>query len=137
MRVGVDTSVVLRLLIGEPEQQALVAVEAVEEWRAAGGSIVVSRLVLVEAYHALQYHYRVPKAEALRQLKAFIESPWVAPDEVAIETLSTRRLATVKPGFVDRLIHAEYLRGQRSDFMVTFEKAASKLEGTQVLEAPG
>ena len=134
MRIGVDTSVVLRLLVGEPEEQALVAMAALEGWRSDGASIVVSRLVLAETYYALQHHYLVPKAEALRQLRAFVLSPWVAPDDVAGDVLATHRLASAKPGFVDRLIHAEYRHGQSVDLVATFEKAAGKLEGTRVLQ---
>lgn len=135
MKLGIDTSVLLRLLVGEPPDQAEVALEALEEWTAGGGSIVVSRLVLAETYYALQHHYDVPKQQALRQLLAFAKSSWVTSDSLAIDTLSTPRLATVKPGFVDRLIYAEYRFEKRAELMVTFDKAAGKLDGIQVLRA--
>ena len=133
MKIGVDTSVVLRLLVGEPAEQAILALETIEGWRKDGASIVVSGLVLAETYYALQHHYLVPKAEALRQLRAFVLSPWIASDEGTVEILKTPRLASAKPGFVDRMIHAEYQQRQSADFMATFEKAAGKLPGTRVL----
>src|SRR5690606_5431018 len=72
--VGLDTSVVLRLLTGEPENQSRTAVVALDEIVTRGGKAAVSDLVVSETYYALQYHYGVPKAEALETLKAFLLS---------------------------------------------------------------
>lgn len=132
MRVGLDTSVLLRLLIGEPQLQAQAAWQAVAEIRAQGGEAVVSDLVVSETYFALQHHYGVPKREALRQLKAPFESGDLVPAGCAARVLATPRLATAKPGFVDRMIHAGYV--SNLDQMLSFEKAARRLLRTRVLE---
>jgi hypothetical protein len=42
-------------------------------------------------------------------------------------------LATAKPGFLDRLIHAEASSARLP--LITFEKAAARLPGTQLLNA--
>jgi hypothetical protein len=47
--------------------------------------------------------------------------------------LSIEGLATAKPGFLDRLIHAEATASQLP--LVTFEKAAARLPHTQLLKA--
>ena len=52
MRLGLDTSVVLRLLVGEPQPLAERAWQVIVETRAARGEIVVSDLVVSEAYFA-------------------------------------------------------------------------------------
>jgi predicted nucleic-acid-binding protein len=132
VRVGLDTSVVLRLLIGEPQLQAQAAWQAVVEIRAAGGEAVVSDLVVSETYFALQDHYAVPKREALRQLRELFESGDLVPAGCATRVLATPRLAAAKPGFVDRMIHAGYV--SNLDQMLSFEKAARKLLRTRVLE---
>jgi hypothetical protein len=49
----------------------------------------------------------------------------------AAEVLATPGLATTKPGFVGRMIHTGYVRDAHR--MLTFEKAAGKLERTRVL----
>jgi predicted nucleic acid-binding protein len=131
MKIGLDTSVVLRLLIGEPAGQAERAWRALTEARAAGDTAVVSDLVVSETYFALQHHYRVPKAEALEQLRALLDSGSISSAGHALDILNTPSLATANPGFVDRLIHAEYVHS--GDRVLTFERAASKLSRTQVL----
>lgn len=131
MRVGLDTSVVLRLLIGEPARQADRAWSFIQQERSNRREIVVSDLVISEAYFALQYHYAVPKAVALQQLGRLVESVEIAANGCAAAVLRIPRLASAKPGFVDRLIHQGYLRD--ADRVATFELAAKKLPRSIVL----
>ena len=65
----------------------------------------------------------------------FIRSGFIEQDEngVAVEALESISISSQKPGFVDRMIHAQYKRGSAT--LVTFEKASSKLDGAIVLEA--
>ncbi|MGH7900075.1 MAG: hypothetical protein ACREQQ_19125 [Candidatus Binatia bacterium] len=124
---------VLRLLVGEPKPQAERAWQSVAETRSTGGEVLVSDLVVSEAYFALQYHYRVPKREALRQLGALFESGDVVSVGCAAAVLATPGIAATKPGFVDRMIHEGYSR--ELDVMLAFERAARKLGRTRVLRA--
>lgn len=128
---GLDTSVVLRLLTGSPPDQARRALNEVTERLQSGARVSVSDLVISEVYFALQYHYDVPKAEALRLLSVFLSDSGVVCTGAAATVLSTPGLATAKPGFVDRLIHAE-CRGQAEE-LLTFETAAARLPGVRVL----
>ena len=57
MKAGLDTSVVLRLLLGQPADQAARAVAFLDELSRGGHHAVVSDLVVAEAYFALQHHY--------------------------------------------------------------------------------
>jgi predicted nucleic-acid-binding protein len=127
---GLDTSVVVRLLTGDPRDQAEIAAAFLSESHAAGDRLLVTDLVLAEAYFALQTKYRVPKAEALRRLREFVESGEVEAG-VAAGVLQTPNLASAKPGFVDRLIHGAYADGQAR--LVSFEKSAGKLADARVL----
>lgn len=136
MKVGLDTSVVLRLLTGEPEGQARAALRWLREVQVAGTTPMVSDLVVSEAYFALQHHFDVPKAEALRQLGEFLSSGDVTGNGVAAAMLAVPGLASAKPGFVDRLIHEGYRRGGAGE-MVTFEAAARKLPHVRLLRANG
>ena len=128
---GLDTSFVLRLLTGEPEEQATLAVKQLDYIVAEGGNVAVSDLVVAEAYFALQYHYNVPKQVALNSLQSFLESPDVVPLGHSMAVLKEPNLSKAKPGFVDRMIHAVYLN--ESNGMLTFEKSAKKLPGVTVL----
>ncbi len=133
--VGFDTSVVLRLLTAEPANQADVALGFLKELKVAGRRAFVSDLVVSEAYFALQAHYQVPKKSAVRVLLDFVRSGFVEQEEngAADEALESITVSSQKPGFVDRMIHAQY--GKIPATLVTFEKASSKLDGVILLEA--
>ena len=132
--VGLDTSVVLRLLVGAPADQAAAALAFVKRSRMAGRQVVVSDLVVSEAYFALHAHYDVPKKEALAVLREMLHSGLVEPAEgpTVVEALEAAIRPPAKPGFVDRLIHARY--GRLRAGMATFERAAGRLAGTTVLK---
>ena len=129
--VGLDTSVVLRLLVGEPAPQAQAALALLGELSDAAETATVSDLVVSEVYFALQHHYAVPKDKALAALAALFASGEVVASGTAANVLQTPKLATAKPGLIDRLIHADYERDGGT--MATFERKAARLPGTRVL----
>ena len=135
--VGLDTSVVLRLLVGSPPDQAEAALGFVRQSRSAGVRIVVSDLVVSEAYFALHAHYDVPKAAAIAALLEMLGSGLVEPADGPgiLAVLGSAARSSAKPGFVDRLIHEQYQRS--SARTTTFERAAGRLTGSIVLKAAG
>ena len=74
MTIGLDTSVVVRLITGEQEDLALTALRTVEGLLEANHIVMVSDLVASETYFALQYHFGMPKSEALDVLASTPES---------------------------------------------------------------
>ena len=56
MAIGLDTSVVLRLLIGEPRLQMEAARRRIERALIAGEKVLVTDLVIAEAFYALRHH---------------------------------------------------------------------------------
>jgi predicted nucleic acid-binding protein len=129
--VGLDTSVVLRLLVGEPADQVARAVAFLDNLRDRDKAAAVSDLVISETYFALLHHYAVPKREDLAALRQFVESEEIVCLGRARKVLATPGLASAKPGMVDRLIHGEYEMFAAG--MVSFEKAAAKLAGCSLL----
>jgi predicted nucleic-acid-binding protein len=132
MKVGLDTSFILRLLTKDPPDQAQVAFQYFLGLKQAQSQILISDLVVSEAYFALQHHYQVPKREILSQLQQLLSSEGIKA-ESAPAVLKLENLESAKPGFVDRMIHEQYL--QEADTIVTFEKAARKLPKTHILAA--
>lgn len=132
-RFGLDTSVVLRLIVGEPEALAERAAEFLVETLDSGDSIMVSDLVFCETYFALHTHYGVPKREAIKVLTQMLtEGPVKATGESPVlNVLKASAKGPQKPGFVDRLIQAQYEALQAD--MVSFEKASRRLPRTRVL----
>jgi predicted nucleic-acid-binding protein len=132
MIVGLDTSVVIRLLTLDPPDQASCAMDYLLERRAAGDAVHVSDWALAETYYALQYHYGVPKKAALDALRQFTASPGVTASETATMVLALPGLESARPGFIDRLIHGLYLKNGATE-IATFEQSARKLPHTRVL----
>ena len=134
MTYGLDTSVLVRLLIGRPRDLALKALSFLLESQRAGDRIQVSELVVAEAYYALQHHYGVSKRDTLATLRGFFGTAGIEAEGDLTKLLATPRLASAKPGFIDRVIHASYRRSG-AEQLVTFERAAAKLPGVRVLSA--
>ncbi len=132
MGAGLDTSVLVRLLTGKPERQAVAAKEFLWKMETDGFPVFVSNLVVAEAYFACQHHYGIPKGEVLAALFEILSQPTFQVHAELLSLLSLRGLDTAKPGFLDRLIHAEY--GQAALPLVSFEKAAGKLSNAIVLK---
>ncbi len=133
LRSALDTSVIMRLLTGEPLDLATAARSYMAETGQAGDKVFVSNLVVMEAYFACQHHYGMPKAAVLEGLLKLLSVPIFVVHPQLTSLLSTPDLASAKPGFLDRLIHAEATTARIP--LVTFEKAASGLPNTQVLKA--
>ncbi|MBW8878111.1 MAG: hypothetical protein JF614_24370 [Acidobacteria bacterium] len=132
MIIGLDTSVVVRVLTGEPGDLALVALDYLQKRLKAGNRVFVSDWVIAEAYYALQHHYGASKKDTLDALRDFLASPGIEGTGEVAAVLTTPDLESAKPGFIDRVIHRNYLRSGAEE-VVTFEKAAAKLPQVRVL----
>ena len=126
MAIGLDTSVVPRVLIGELRAQAEVARRRIERALVAGEKVVVTDLVVAEAFHALRHHYDIPQAMALGRLQAFFSAGIVQVDPLgAAEALGQG--ARGHAGVVDRLIVARHRALGATT--ATFDRRQARLEG--------
>jgi predicted nucleic-acid-binding protein len=130
---GLDTSVVLRLLTGEPRDLALQVAGRVMTITRSGGRCAINDLVATESYFALQYHYKMAKEDALAALAALCAGDGIHFSEAACAVLRHKGLARANPGFADRLIHADYRQAGYS--MLTCERASASLNGAEVITA--
>jgi predicted nucleic acid-binding protein len=108
-RFGIDTSIFVRLLTGDPADGFEHCVHAlttlVEQDQA---EILVSNQVLGEAYIVLQHHYGVSKPEARAALDSVLRSGLVAPLNGA--EIFAALAAEGGCGLLDRLIADDYHR---------------------------
>ena len=108
-RFGIDTSILVRLLTGDPElefarcKQRLTTL--IED---DGAEVFASNQVIGEAYVAVQHHYGVSKTDCRGGLAAVLRSGLVVPlgGDATLEILSQ----TSGAGLLDRLIAAGYAR---------------------------
>ncbi|MDD5706576.1 MAG: hypothetical protein PHR35_11670 [Kiritimatiellae bacterium] len=127
--VGIDTCVVLRLLMGVPADQASRAYRFFSDCMRNGVVLLVDDLVVTEVYHALLYFYGVPKGRALDTLRAFLATPGVRCQGNAPDVLASYH--GTGAGLADRLILAD-LREQ-ANHLVSFDRDFCRLPGVRAL----
>jgi len=132
MRYSLDTSAVMRLLVTEIPRLHEVMLKFLDDARMVGDDILVSDLVIAETYFALQHHYGSTKADALEVIRRLLSTGEIRASGHASAILRLPNLEKSKPGFVDRLIHADSMGA--GCHWVTFEKSAGKLPDTLVLK---
>ncbi len=128
---GLDTSVLVRLVTGLPEEPARQVGELIAGGIRDGDEYAVSSLVLSETYFALQHHYGFTKEEALHTLRTLAGTSGLRVSATNLAILDTPGLAKANPGFVDRMIVGEYALSGLDTF--SCEKAFRKLSGTTVI----
>lgn len=123
--IGIDTNVLLRLLLrdDEPQFQRIVAEIAAGAW---AGGVIVNSIVLVEAVWVLTMKLGRPKSEAMDFVENLLATDglMVQHESAVVRALSNWRSA--KCGFADCLI-AELNVEAGARTTRTFDKEALKL----------
>ena len=129
-RFGIDTSVLVRLLTGEPAGDFERCVKRlrvlVED---DGAEVFASNQVIGEAYVAVQHHYGVSKADARAGLMDVLRSGLVSPlnGRAVLEALEDED----GPGLFDRLIANGYSRAGVE--VLTLDRKMASLPGVRGL----
>lgn len=127
--IGLDTSVVVRLLVGVPEAHVEIARDLLN---AATTSVIISDLVVGESYFVLRHHYGVPHPKAIAQLHSLLTDARIAAVGIATDVLARLVADDRQPGVMDRLIHADY--DHQTAEMYTFDRDAARLPGARLLQ---
>lgn len=108
-RFGIDTSILVRLLTGDPVEGFEACVDALQALiDMEDAEIFASNQVIGEAYVAVQHHYGVSKADARSALSSVLRSGLVAPLNGA--SVLTALESDAGCGLFDRLIADDYRR---------------------------
>lgn len=127
---GIDTSVLVRLAVGEPERDFRHCVEALRDLvEDQGREVFASNQVIGEAYVAIQHHYGVSDSDARAALIDVLTSGLVAPlnGESVIMALRSQG----QPGLFDRLIADDYARAGLQT--LTLDRRMASLHGARRL----
>lgn len=131
MTFGLDTSVVLRLLTGQPQEQASRTLARYQEGIANGDSFCVSDIVASEVYYAIQHHYGKTKKEALSALKGFSAGEGISFSQNFAVSINTPDIHKANPGFVDRMLVSGYR--EQGQITLSCEKSFRRLADTEVI----
>ncbi len=109
-RYGIDTSILMRLMTGDPPKDYAKTVKSLEGLieQKPGAAILASNQVIGEAYIAVQHHYGISKADARAALLS------VLPSGLGIPLNGTAVLEAIRHtegcGLLDRLIVDDYCK---------------------------
>ena len=126
--LGVDTNILVRFLVRDEEAQFERARKLIKREIAAGGSVFVSQLVLLETEWVLRSRYGLPKHQIIVAISGLLDAADVQlEDEPAVEEALFVWKDTAAD-FADCLIGARNRRlGCRAT--ATFDAKASRLPG--------
>ena len=122
-RYGIDTSILVRLATGDPEdgfEQCVLKLTVLIERDDA--EVFASNQVIGEAYVALQHHYGVSKSDARAALASVLRSGLVAPLNGAGVFAALQ--ADSGCGLLDRLIADDYCRAELNTLTLDRKMAA-------------
>ena len=128
-RYGIDTSVLVRLLTGNPPDTFSHCEKALRTLAKSGAAVFASNQVIGEAYVTVQHHYGVSRTDARTGLLYVLRSGLVAPlnGRTVIEALE----ATGGPGLFDLLIADDYARADLH--VLTLDRKMASLPAAQLL----
>lgn len=132
MTYGLDTSVVIRLLMNEPPELVEKVAAFVNSALAEGNDFFISDLVVSEAYFVLQKYYGKSKELAVSDLRAIADSPGFSVSPEAMAALETPDAWKASPGMIDRMIANGY--AARGYVTISCERSFAKLDLTEVIK---
>lgn len=126
---GIDTSVLMRLLTGQPQDLYEYCRNQLLTLAREDAEVVASNQVIGEAYIALQHSHGVSKDDACTALFSVLSSGFVAPQngQAVLDALQVRSGA----GLVDRLIADHYSRSELDT--LTLDRRMAALPGVRRL----
>ena len=128
-RYGIDTSVLVRLLTGNPPDTFSHCEKALRTLAKSGADVFASNQVIGEAYVTVQHHYGVSGTDARAGLLYVLRSGLVAP--LNGQAVFTALEASGGPGLFDRLIIDEYARAGLE--VLTLDRKMAALPAAQRL----
>jgi len=73
--IGIDTNILVRLLVADSPEQATAARVLIDEAEARGEKVFINRLVLAECLWVLASQYRANKADAMSAVEKLADHP--------------------------------------------------------------
>ena len=107
-RIGIDTSVLVRLVTGQPPDAYAYCVERLSALVEGGAEVLASNQVIAGAYVTVRHHYGAAREDARAAIRDVLLSGLVAP--LGGRAVACALRAPGGPGLFDRLIADDYTR---------------------------
>ncbi|MCY3597794.1 MAG: type II toxin-antitoxin system VapC family toxin [Rhodospirillales bacterium] len=131
MTKGLDTNVLLRLVVADEPEQTRAAVMAVRKAADTGTPLLLNLVVLCEFAWVLRRSYGYSRAEIANCIETIGNSPAVIFQDPVLVTEATQWLR-MGGDFADAIV-AGLNRGLGADTTLTFDRTALKLDGFEAV----
>jgi len=130
--IGIDTNVLVRILVKDDEKQAQLAFDYITD-SCADSLVIINNIVFCEVVWVLESAYNYTKEEITDCLSRILKTKqFLIPDKESIR-LALKLYQETKIDFADALIG--YLNEkQNCEFTITFDKEAAKTNLYKLLE---
>ena len=127
--IGIDTSVLIRLVTGQPPDTHAYCLERLNQLVNEGIVVIASNQVIGEAFATIQFRYGMARSDARAGLLRALTGGLVAPQNgpAVLDVL----VASGRPGLFDRLIAQGY--DQTGLDTLTLDRAMARLPNARLL----
>jgi predicted nucleic-acid-binding protein len=129
--IGIDTNVLVRLLVADDERQFEKARRLIRHEAAAGNPVLISQLVLLECEWVLRSRYGLAKAAILGALSGLLDSTEVRIEDEACVEEALYVWKDSSADFADSMIAAKY-RALGYSSTISFDARAARLPGVRL-----
>ncbi|MBJ7355696.1 MAG: type II toxin-antitoxin system VapC family toxin [Thermoleophilaceae bacterium] len=130
--IGIDTNVLLRLLLDDDPSQVRRAKQVAESAEAAGQPLFVNDVVLAETVWTLGSRYDATKPELIETLRSLLDNARLAFENRAVLSEAVTGYERSSADFADCLIVAKNA-GAGCTHTATFDRALRAFEYTKIL----
>ena len=131
MTYGLDTSALMRLLVGQPKDLAEKVNARLAMLIDAGNEIRISDLAVSEAYYVLRDFYELTKEQAIEAFSSLTTTSGFVLSKEVVAALSTPNLAHASPGFIDRVLALGHI--DNGEPVIACEKSFRKLKHVEII----
>ena len=131
MTNGLDTNVLLRLVVGDEPEQTRAAEQAVRRAADAGTPLLINLVVLCEFAWVLRRSYGYSRADIADCIETLVSSPALTLQEPDLVAGATQWLRS-GGDFADAII-AGLNRNMGADATLTFDRSALRFDGFAVV----
>lgn len=130
--IGIDTNVLLRLLLHDDDTQARKARREIETIESAGTQVLINDVVLAETLWTLRGRFASDKDELLLTLRSLLGAASFAFENRSIVQQALALYEASNAGFSDCLIAAKNT-GIGCEYTATFDRAMRTLPAVKLL----
>ena len=125
--IGLDTNILVRLLVNDDQKQSNQIVKRLEEAERNGEKIFISKLVLIETMWVLNSVYGFKPDKIVNALEIVSQIPSVKFEDSDLFDKLVDGYSDCKAGLADQLIRLDDLKSG-CDIILSFDKKLCRLE---------